>query len=87
MASTLVFQRLRHDLGLDLFFQVHLLEPPVFILELFHARHHLDIHAAIFSPPLVKGGGADAQLPANIRHSKSSLKALDRVHDLTVSEF
>jgi hypothetical protein len=50
-------------------------------------RHHRRIHAAALGSPLVKRCGADAWLPVNIGHSKSSLNALNRVHDLAVIEF
>ena len=47
-------ERLRHDLCLELFLKVHLLQAAVFFFELFHARHHGDIHAVALGPPFVK---------------------------------
>ncbi len=52
---TTFFERLRDDLCLELFLRVHLLQPAVFFFELFHARHHGYIHAAVLGPPFVKG--------------------------------
>jgi hypothetical protein len=66
MASPLFYERLRHDLGLELFLKVHLLQSPVLFLELFHARHHEYIHAAVLGPSFVKRRRADAQLSENI---------------------
>jgi hypothetical protein len=84
---TIFFERLRHNLSLELFLKVHLLQASVFFFELFHARHHGNIHAAELSPPFVKGRAADAQLTTNVWNADASLNALDRVHNLAVTEF
>jgi uncharacterized membrane protein YhhN len=47
---TTFFDRIRHNLGFELFLEVHLLQASVFFLELFHARHHGDIHVAVLTP-------------------------------------
>ena len=39
MASPLFYERLGHDVGFDLLFDVHLLELPVLFLNLPHAGH------------------------------------------------
>ncbi len=67
--------------------KVHLLQAPALFLEFFHARHHGNIHAAVFSPLFVKHRCADAKLAANIWNAQASLNASDRVHDLAITEF
>ena len=66
MASPLFFERLRHDLGPELFLKVHLLQEPVLVIELLHARHHRHVHAAVLGTPLVERRRAHTQLSANI---------------------
>ena len=87
MASPLFFKRLRHDLGLELFLKVHLLQSAIFFFQLFHARHHGHIHAAVLSPPFLKRRRADAQLTTHIWNADASLNAFDRIHDLAIAEF
>ena len=86
MASPLFFERLRDDLRLELFLKVHLLEPAVLFFELFHARHHGYIHAAVLGPPFVKGRGADAQFTTNVWNADACLDALDSVQNLAITE-
>ena len=87
MASPHFFERLRDDLSLELFLKAQLLQAPVLFLELFHARHHGYIHAAVLSPPFVKRRRAEAQLTANIWNADARLNAFDGVHDLAIAEF
>ncbi len=87
MASPLFFKRLRHNLGLELFLKVHLLQSAIFFFQLFHARHHGHIHAAVLGPSFVKRRRADAQLTTYIWNADASLNAFDRIHDLAVAEF
>ena len=75
------------DLRLEFLFQVHLLEAPVLVFELLHARHHGSIHATELGAPLVKGGAANAQFPANLRHWQADLNPFERSHDLAVRKF
>ena len=56
MALPLFCERLLDDLGLETFFGVHLLEAPVFVLELFHTSHERGVHAAVLAAPLVERG-------------------------------
>ncbi len=85
MASPLFFERLRHNLSLELFLKVHLLQPAVLFFELFHTRHHGYIQAAVLGPPFVKGSGADAQLAANVWNADASLNTLDSVQNLAIT--
>ena len=84
---TTFFERLRHDLRLELFLKVHLLQTTVLFFKLFHARHHEHVHTAALGSPFVKRRRADAQLTADIWNTDASLNAFDRVHDLAVTEF
>jgi hypothetical protein len=83
---TTFFERLCHNLSLELFLKVHLLQASVFQFELFHARHHVCIHAAVLGPPFVKGRGVDTKFTMNIRIADASLNALDHSHYLTITE-
>ena len=87
MASPLFFERLRHDLGLELLLKVHFLQAPVLVFELFHARHHRHVHAAVLGAPLVKRRCAHTQLSANVGRRKTRFNPFDRIHDLAVGEF
>ena len=87
MASPLFFEGLRHDLSLELFLKVHLLQTTVLFFELFHARHHGHIHITVLGSPFEKRRRADAQLTTNIWNTENSLNGLDLVHDLAVTEF
>ena len=77
MASPLFFERLRHDLSLEFFLKVHLLQTTVLFFKLFHARHHGHIHAAVLGPPFVKRRRADTQLAANIWDTYASFNPFD----------
>ena len=72
-AALLFCEVLVGDFRLELLFQIHFFKAPVLVFELFHARHHGGVHAAELGTPLVKGGAADAQLPANLRYWQTSL--------------
>jgi hypothetical protein len=67
----------RFNFGLELFLKVHLLQAAVFILKLFHARHHGHIHAPVLGTPFVKRRRADAQLAANIWDTYASFNPFD----------
>jgi len=86
MASPLFFKRLRHDLGLELLLQVHLLETPVLFFKLLESGHHRNVHAAVFGSPLVKRGRADPQFTAHIRYSKARINSFQRIHNLAITE-
>ncbi len=86
MASPLFFERLRHDLGLELLLKVHFLQAPVLVFEFFHARHHRHVHAAVLGARLVKRRCTDAQIPTNVGHRKARFNPFDRIHDLAVGE-
>ena len=86
MASPLFFERLRDNFSLELFLKVHLLEPSVLFFELFHARHHGDIHAAVLGPPFVKGRSTYALLATNVWNADASLNAFDRIQNLAITE-
>ena len=60
-----------------IFLDVHLAQPGVLGLQLLHAGHHGHIHAPVPGPPLVEGGGADAQLPAQAGNDQPGLHAFD----------
>ena len=77
MASPLFYEGLRHDLSLELFLKVHLLQTTVLFFELFHARHHGHIHTAVLGSPFVKRRRADAQLTAYIWDTDASLNPFD----------
>lgn len=64
MAIELSLQGLLDDFRLEAFFGIHLLEPAVLLLQLSHAGHQGDIHAAVLATPLVEGGAADVVLSA-----------------------
>ncbi len=83
---TTFFERLRHNLSLELFLKVHLLQASVFFLEFFHARHHGYINATVLGPLFVKGRGVDAQLATNVWSADASPNAFDGVHDLAITE-
>ena len=87
MASPLFFERLRHDLGLELFLKVHLLQAAIFFFQLFHAGHHGDIHAAIFSTLLIESSRTHAKFAANIWNADTRFNPFDCVNDLAVAEF
>jgi len=74
------------DFRLEFLFQVHLLEAPVLVFELLHARHHGGVHAAELSAPLVKGGAPDAHLSANLGHWHVSFNPFARSHDLAIGK-
>jgi len=80
------FERLRHDLFLELLLKVYLLQAPVRVFELFHARHHRHVHAAVLGAPLVKRLCADAQIPTNVGHRKARSNPFDRIHYLAIGE-
>ena len=77
MASPLFFESLRDNFSLELFLKVHLLQTTVLFLQLFHARHHGDIHAPVLSTSFVKRRRADAQLAANIWDTYASFNPFD----------
>ena len=54
MASPLFLQCLLNDLGLQAFFGIHLLEPPVLVFEFLESGHQRGVHAAEFAAPFVK---------------------------------
>lgn len=66
--------------------QGELVEPPVFVFNLFHPAHHGRVHAAVFGSPLVKGGAADANFTTKVRHRKIGFGALQSAHDLAVGK-
>ena len=72
------------EFRLELLSRIHLLEAPVLVFELFYAQHHGGVYATELGPPPVKGGGADAQLPATLWHWQASFNAFERSHDLAV---
>lgn len=86
MAVLLFCEVLVGDFSLELLLQIHLLEAPVLVFELLHARHHGGVHAAELGAPLVKGGGADAKLAADLRHCQTGFNTLERSHDLAVGK-
>jgi hypothetical protein len=87
MASPLFFERLRHDLGLELFLQVHLLQTPDLFFELLHARHHRQVLAVLLGAPLVERRHTHTHLSANVRHRKDRFNPFDRIHALADGEF
>src|ERR1700761_4503424 len=86
MASVFFCQRLGDDLRLDLLFDVHLAQPRILRLKLFHLRHQRHVHAAVLAAPVVERCRADAQLAADLRHGNARLRPLERFHDLAVCE-
>ena len=74
------------DFRLEFLFEIHFLEAAILVFELLHARHHGGVHAADLGAPLVKGGAADAQLPANLGHWQADLNPFERSHDLAVGK-
>src|SRR5579859_2485488 len=86
MASVFFCECLRNDLGLDLLLDVHLAQPGVLGLQLFHPRNQRHVHAAVLRAPLVERRRADPQLSAKIRYRQPRLYALQRVHDLAIRE-
>ena len=84
MASPLFLQGLLDDLGLEAFFGIHLLEPPVLVFEFLEPGHQGGIHAAEFAAPFVKRGGTDAVLPAQFWNRAAGLGLLEYGDDLAV---
>jgi len=66
MASPLFFESLRHNLSIELFLKLHLLQATVYFFQSFHARHHGDIHDAVLGPPFIQGRRANASPTAKI---------------------
>src|SRR5690606_12767679 len=85
MASPLFCHCLLEDIGLEALLGVHLLQTPVFVLQLLQARHHRCIHAAVLGPPLIERGAAHAVLAAQLRHGRASLGLLEDRQDLAVA--
>jgi hypothetical protein len=77
MASPLFFECLRHNLSLEHFFKVHLLQMPIFFFQFCHALYHGHIHSAVLGPPFIKSRRADALLAANIWCSFASFNSFD----------
>lgn len=77
---------LRDHLGFELLFDVHLAEPPVFLLKFLHARHLRRVHAAILAAPVVEGARADAKLSAQLRDGQTRLNSFEDLDDLAVCE-
>jgi len=84
MASPLFLQGLLDDLGLEAFFGIHLLEPPVLVFELFEPGHQGGIHAAKFAAPFVKRGRTDAVFPAEFRNWAATLGLFEDGNDLAI---
>lgn len=84
MASPLFLQGLLDDLGLEAFFGIHLLEPPVLVFEFLEAGHQGGIHAPELAAPFVKRGGTDAMFPAEFRNRAATLCLLENGDDLAV---
>ena len=68
MASALLRERLRHDLGLQLFLDEHRSQPPVLLLQVLLLENHQGLHAAELVAPFAESRGADTQLLAKIGH-------------------
>jgi len=86
MASPFFCERLLEQIGAQLSFGIHLLQPPVFLFQRLHLGHHRGVHAAELAPPLVERGGADAVLTAEIRNRTASLSLLQHANDLAVGK-
>lgn len=86
MALPLFCECLRNDLGLEALLGIHLLEAPVLVLELLHARHERRVHAAELGPPLVERGVADAVLAAQLRDRAAAFGLLEDGDDLAVGK-
>lgn len=71
---------------LELFLDVHLAQPSVFLLQLLHARHQGGVHAAELGTPLVERRRADAQLAAELGDRQAGFRPLERIDDLAVGE-
>jgi hypothetical protein len=84
MAPPFFCERLRYDLGFETLFGIHLLEAPVFLLQLLHACHQRRIHAAEPGAPLVERGIADAVLAAQLRHRAAGFGLLMAIIWLSV---
>ena len=84
MASPLFLQGLLDDLGLEAFFGIHLLEPPVLVFEFLEAGHQGGVHAAKLTAPFVERGRADAVFPAEFRNRAAALGLLEHGDDLAV---
>lgn len=84
MASPLFCHGFLNDLCLEALLCVHLLEPPVFIFELFEARHHGRIHAAVLGAPFIERCGTHAVLAAQLGYGGTSLRLVENSHDLAV---
>lgn len=54
--------------------------------QLFHTRHHRNVHPAILRTSLVKGRRADDRFAADAWNTNSSLNSLDGLNDLTDRE-
>ena len=86
MALPFFCERLRNDLSLEALLDIHLLEAPVFLLQLLHACHQRGVHAAELGAPLVERGVADAVLAAQLRYRAAGFGLLEDGDDLAVGK-
>lgn len=86
MAAQFFCERRGDDISFDLGFYLQLLDSSALFFELFHARQHGGVHAAVFGTSFVTGGFADTHFTAEVRYWQTLLDAPERIHDLAVGE-
>jgi len=77
-------QGLLNNLGLEAFFGIHLLEPPVLVFEFLEPCHQGGVHAAELAAPFVKRGRTDPVLPAEFGDRAAALGLLEYGDNLAV---
>lgn len=65
---------------------VHLLQPPIFVLQLLELGYQRRIHAAELAAPLIERCRADAVFAAQLRHWRAGLGLFEHGDDLAVGE-
>jgi hypothetical protein len=80
------FRGPREDFGLAPFFQIHLLQTPILLLERFHAQDHGNIHATELGSPFLKRGRTHANLATSVGNLGPGINSLENLQDLSVTK-
>ena len=72
------------DLTLEPLIGAHLLQSPVFVLQLLESCYQRRVHTAVFSAPVIEARGAHAVPPAELWRWRTSVGLLNDGYDLTV---
>lgn len=82
MASPLFCHSLLDDLGFEVLFGVHLLEPTAYLLKLPESSHQGRVHTSELGAPLVEHRNADVVLSAQFRRRTTGFALLEDGDDL-----